>query len=212
MSDPVTSHYREDIELLRGVAVLSVVAFHFDAPAIYGGFVGVDIFFVISGFLITQIIQREMQTGTFSFARFYERRVRRLLPPLYVMALVTAIPTFSLLLTSERVEFFRSLAAVVTFTSNFFFWFQSGYFDGAAVEKPLLHTWSLAVEEQFYLALPACLWMIFRFGGKARRFASPLSATLVGAMIVSLAYAVWLTKNGLFATAFYMSLRGPGNS
>jgi peptidoglycan/LPS O-acetylase OafA/YrhL len=145
----VRRDYREDIDWLRAVAVLAVVAFHFEAPAVFGGFVGVDIFFVISGYLITGIIQSELETGSFSFARFYERRVRRLLPALYAMVALTAIPSFHYLLTSERQEFFRSIAAVVTFTSNFFFWFQTGYFDHAAVEKPLLHTWSLAVEEQF---------------------------------------------------------------
>ena len=153
--------YREDIDWLRAIAVLAVVAFHFEAP-VYGGFVGVDIFFVISGFLITGIIQSELQSGTFSFARFYERRVRRLLPALYAMVALTAIPAFHFLLTSERAEFFRSVAAVVTFTSNFFFYFQAGYFDHAAVEKPLLHTWSLAVEEQFYLALPLVLFTVMR--------------------------------------------------
>ena len=88
--------------------------------------------------------------------------MRRLLPALYAMVALTAIPSFHYLLTSERQEFFRSIAAVVTFTSNFFFWFQTGYFDHAAVEKPLLHTWSLAVEEQFYLALPLLLWGLSR--------------------------------------------------
>src|SRR6202030_661321 len=149
---------------------LAVVAFHFEAPGVFGGFVGVDIFFVISGYLITGIIQSELQGGTFSFARFYERRVRRLLPALYAMVVLTAIPSFHYLLTSERAEFFRSAIAALTFTSNFFFWFQTGYFDHAAVEKPLLHTWSLAVEEQFYLAMPLMLWALLRFArnGRAR--------------------------------------------
>ncbi len=160
--------YREDIDWLRAIAVLAVVAFHFEAPAVFGGFVGVDIFFVISGYLITGIIQSEVKSGTFSFAQFYERRVRRLLPALYAMVALTAIPSFHYLLTPERQEFFRSVAAVVTFTSNFFFWFQTGYFDHAAVEKPLLHTWSLAVEEQFYLALPLLLWALLRLVRKAR--------------------------------------------
>jgi peptidoglycan/LPS O-acetylase OafA/YrhL len=167
----VRRDYREDIDWLRAIAVLAVVAFHFEAPAVFGGFVGVDIFFVISGYLITGIIQTEIESGTFSFARFYERRVRRLLPALYAMVALTAIPSLHYLLTSEREEFFRSVAAVVTFTSNFFFWFQTGYFDHAAVEKPLLHTWSLAVEEQFYLALPLLLWTLLRFV-RARAFSS----------------------------------------
>ena len=140
----MTSSYREDIDWLRAIAVLSVVAFHFEAPVL-GGFVGVDIFFVISGYLITGIIQSELKSGAFSFARFYERRVRRLLPALYIMVVLTAIPSFHYLLTSERAEFFRSIASVVTFTSNFFFWFQTGYFDHAAVEKPLVRRGSAII-------------------------------------------------------------------
>jgi peptidoglycan/LPS O-acetylase OafA/YrhL len=198
----VTRAYREDIDWLRAVAVLSVVAFHFEAPAVYGGFVGVDIFFVISGYLITGIIQSELQSDTFSFARFYERRVRRLLPALYVMVALTAIPSFHYLLTSERLEFFRSVAAVVTFTSNFYFWLQTGYFDHAAVEKPLLHTWSLAVEEQFYLALPLLLWAVLRFVRNGR-VALPV---LLGALtLASFALSIWLMRNEGSANAFFMS-------
>src|ERR1700752_2408423 len=137
----VRRDYREDIDWLRAIAVLAVVAFHFEAPAVFGGFVGVDIFFVISGYLITGIIQSELQAGDFSFARFYERRVRRLLPALYAMVALTRIPSFPYLLPPEGQEFFRSIAGVVTFTSNFFFWLQTGYFAHAAVKKPLLHTW-----------------------------------------------------------------------
>src|SRR5580700_7648957 len=198
----MTFKYREDIDWLRAIAVLSVVGFHFEAPAVYGGFVGVDIFFVISGYLITGILQSELHSGTFSFARFYERRVRRLLPALYAMVALTAIPTFHYLLASERAEFFRSLAAVVTFTSNFFFWFQTGYFDHAAVEKPLLHTWSLAVEEQFYLALPLMLWGLARVA-RGSRIALP--AVLGALTLASFAFSIWLMKSGRSASAFFMS-------
>jgi peptidoglycan/LPS O-acetylase OafA/YrhL len=198
----VTRAYREDIDWLRAIAVLAVVAFHFEAPAVFGGFVGVDIFFVISGYLITGIIQSELQSGTFSFAQFYERRVRRLLPALYAMVVLTAIPSFHYLLTSERLEFFRSVAAVVTFTSNFFFWFQTGYFDHAAVEKPLLHTWSLAVEEQFYLALPLLLWALARFA-RSGRIALPI---LLGTLaLASFALSIWLMATDRSANAFFMS-------
>jgi len=198
----MTSRYREDIDGLRALAVLSVIGFHFEAPRIFGGFVGVDIFFVISGFLITGIIQKEMREGTFSFAHFYERRVRRLLPALYVMVALTAIPSFHYLLTSERQEFFRSAAAAAAFVSNFFFWLQAGYFDHAAVEKPLLHTWSLAVEEQFYLALPPLLWGALRLAN-AKRLALPVALALIGG--VSLALSVWLIAAGRSDTAFFMS-------
>jgi len=193
--------YREDIDWLRAIAVLAVVAFHFEAP-VYGGFVGVDIFFVISGYLITGIIQAELKNGTFSFAQFYERRVRRLLPALYVMVALSAVPSFHYLLTSERAEFFRSAAAVVTFTSNVFFWFRTGYFDPAASEKPLLHTWSLAVEEQFYLVLPVALWALW-LAARGRRFAWP--AFLVGLALASFVLSIWLMKSGRSATAFFLS-------
>src|SRR6266702_1521208 len=194
--------YREEIDGLRALAVLSVIGFHFEAPRLFGGFVGVDIFFVISGFLITGIIQTEMRENTFSFARFYERRVSRLLPALYAMIALTAIPSFHYLLTSERLEFFRSAAAAATFTSNFFFWLQSGYFDHAAVEKPLLHTWSLAVEEQFYLVLPLVVWALLRIK-RGGRLLLPLA---LGALtLVSFALAVFLMRTDRSATAFFMS-------
>src|SRR3984957_5564311 len=194
--------YREDIDWLRAIAVLAVVAFHFEAPAVFGGFVGVDIFFVISGYLITGIIASEVKDGTFSFAQFYERRVRRLLPALYAMVALTAIPSFHYLLTSERAEFFRSVAAVVTFPSNFFFWLQTGYFDHAAVEKPLLHTWSLAVEEQFYLALPILVWALLRFFRQGRIV---LPAALGALGLASFALGIWLMKSDRSAAAFFMS-------
>jgi peptidoglycan/LPS O-acetylase OafA/YrhL len=198
----VRRDYREDIDWLRAIAVLAVVAFHFEAPAVFGGFVGVDIFFVISGYLITGIIQSELAAENFSFARFYERRVRRLLPALYAMVALTAIPSFHHLLASERTEFFHSVASVVTFTSNFFFWFQTGYFDHAAVEKPLLHTWSLAVEEQFYLALPLLLWGLARLTGGRRAALPVLLAVLT---VASFALSVWLMRNEGSANAFFMS-------
>jgi peptidoglycan/LPS O-acetylase OafA/YrhL len=194
--------YREDIDWLRAIAVLAVVAFHFQAPAAYGGFVGVDIFFVISGYLITGIIQSEVAAGDFSFARFYEQRVRRLLPALYAMVGLTALPSFHYLLTSERAEFFGSAAAIVTFTANIFFWLQTGYFDHAAVEKPLLHTWSLAVEEQFYLALPLMLWALLRIK-RGSRLLLPLP---LGALtLASFALSVWLMRTDRSAAAFFMS-------
>src|SRR5215471_9463970 len=198
----MTFSYREDIDWLRAIAVLAVVAFHFETPAVYGGFVGVDIFFVISGYLICGIIQSEIKADSFSFARFYERRVRRLLPALYAMVALTVIPAFHFLLTAERAEFFRSVAAVVTYTSNFFFYFQAGYFDHAAVEKPLLHTWSLAVEEQFYLALPLLLFAVMRLV-RGSRLALPV--TLGVLTLISFAFGIYLMRSDATANAFFMS-------
>ena len=195
--------YREDIDWLRAIAVLAVVAFHnLEPPANFGGFVGVDIFFVISGYLITGIIQSEVAAGTFSFARFYERRVRRLLPALYAMVALTAIPSFHYLLTSERADFFLSVVSVITFTSNFFFWFQTGYFGHAAVEKPLLHTWSLAVEEQFYLVLPILLWGVLRLS-RGHRLVLPAVLGALG--LASFTLSIWLMGSDRSANAFFMS-------
>ena len=129
--------------------------------------------------------------------------MRRLLPALYAMVALTAIPSFHYLLTSERAEFFRSVAAVVTFTSNFFFWFQTGYFDHAAVEKPLLHTWSLAVEEQFYLALPLMLWALLRVLRAAARIALPAALGVLA--LASFALCIWLMRTDRSANAFFMS-------
>lgn len=182
--------------------MLAVVGFHFETPAIFGGFVGVDIFFVISGYLITGIIAAEIANGQFSLARFYERRVRRLLPALYTMVAFTAIPASQALLSSERAEFFRSATAVVTFVSNIFFWRQSGYFDHAAVEKPLLHTWSLAVEEQFYLVLPVVVWAVLRLA-RGQRLALPVTLALLAAG--SLALSLILMRDNASASAFFLS-------
>ncbi|WP_083846387.1 acyltransferase family protein [Bradyrhizobium sp. ORS 285] len=193
--------HREDIDWLRAIAVLAVIGFHFEAPAIFGGFVGVDIFFVISGYLITGIIAAEMAKGQFSFAGFYERRVRRLLPALYVMVAFAAIPASWDMLSSERAELFRSAMAVVTFTSNIFFWQQSGYFDHAAVEKPLLHTWSLAVEEQLYLVLPVVIWGVLRIA-RGRRLALPVTLLLAAG---SFALGLMLMRGGASAGAFFLS-------
>jgi len=197
----VTRGYREDIDWLRAIAVMAVIAFHFEVTGVYGGFVGVDIFFVISGYLIAGGIRAEVERNSFSFLRFYELRLRRLFPALFVMIAATAIPSLHYLLPSERTEFFRSIAAVVTFTSNFFFYFQTGYFDHAAVEKPLLHTWSLAVEEQFYLTLPLLLWALYR--GFRSKLA--LSATLGVIALISFVLSIWLMNTGRSAEAFFMS-------
>ncbi|MGS1017911.1 acyltransferase family protein [Allosphingosinicella humi] len=152
--------YRADIDGLRAVAVVPVVLFHAGIARFSGGYVGVDVFFVISGYLITRLIAGEIQRGTFSLARFYERRIRRIFPALFAMLGASLIAGLILFLPRDFENFGRNLVGVAGFVSNIFFWAQTDYFDGPAELKPLLHTWSLAVEEQFYIVFPLFLaWM-----------------------------------------------------
>jgi peptidoglycan/LPS O-acetylase OafA/YrhL len=177
MTPPSAQHgslkYRPDIDGLRAVAVLVVVIYHLGMP-LHGGFVGVDVFFVISGFLIGSIILGQIEVGTFTFSSFYERRIRRILPALTVMMAVTSVLAYRYLLPQELVDFARSLISADFSLSNFYFWKQSGYFDSPATFKPLLHTWSLGVEEQFYVLLPLILVFLKRFA--PRRIGLSLTA------------------------------------
>jgi peptidoglycan/LPS O-acetylase OafA/YrhL len=155
--------YRPDIDGLRAVAVLAVLFYHLGFSEVPGGYVGVDIFFVISGYLITNIILREVQSGDFSIVRFYERRVRRIFPALFVVMAVTLVAGIAFLIPDDLNSLGQSTSAVTVFASNVLFWNEVGYFDAPAEHKPLLHTWSLAVEEQFYIAFPLFLLAIRRF-------------------------------------------------
>ena len=143
--------YRPEVDGLRAIAVLPVIFFHAGFSGFSGGFVGVDIFFVISGYLITSILLSEITSGEFSFAQFYERRARRILPALYLVCLLCIPFAWFFSPPSSMKDFGQSLGAVVAFSSNFLFWVENGYFDTSSELKPLLHTWSLAVEEQFYV-------------------------------------------------------------
>ena len=157
-------NYRTEIDGLRAIAVIPVLFFHAGFELFGGGFVGVDVFFVISGYLITSIIINETSDNNFSIVNFYERRARRILPALFFMVLVS-IP-FSWLFMSplQMKEFSASVMAIPLFISNFVFWSESGYFSTAAELKPLLHTWSLAVEEQFYLIFPLFIILFWKLG------------------------------------------------
>ncbi|ADH90634.1 acyltransferase 3 [Ancylobacter novellus DSM 506] len=157
--------YRSEIDGLRAVAVVPVILFHAGFKVFSGGYVGVDIFFVISGYLITVILLTEIERGEFSIARFYERRARRILPALFLV-MAACIPFAWLWMIPEQLrDFGRSVVSVVFFVSNFLFWREEGgYFAAAAELKPLLHTWSLAVEEQYYLFAPLTLAVFWRFG------------------------------------------------
>lgn len=156
--------YRAEIDGLRALAVLPVILFHAGFELFSGGFVGVDVFFVISGYLITTILIEDIENKRFSIVNFYERRARRILPALFFVMLVCIPFAWMWMLPSQMKDFSQSLVAVSLFASNILFWWESGYFEAAAEEKPLLHTWSLAVEEQYYLLFPIFLIFAWRFG------------------------------------------------
>lgn len=156
--------YRPDIDGLRAIAVLAVIAFHASATLLPGGFVGVDIFFVISGYLITGLIAKGIEDNTFSFAEFFTRRIKRIFPAYIVVAIVTLIVSSYLLIPNDYIFYTTSLAASWAFLSNVFFSMLSwGYFGARTEEFPLLHTWSLSVEEQFYFIFPVVLLGLYRF-------------------------------------------------
>ena len=174
--------YRPDIDGLRGLAVLAVIWFHSGLPGLSGGFAGVDVFFVISGYLITSIIHKDAAAGRFSYAYFYERRFRRIAPALLTVVAATALVSALLLLPYELVAFGQSAAATVAMVSNIYFWRLVDYFAPAAGSIPLLHTWSLGVEEQFYLLFPAALVLAER----ARAPRRTIAALAIGSFLLCL--------------------------
>jgi len=194
--------YRAEIDGLRALAVLPVILFHAGFEWFSGGFVGVDVFFVISGYLITTIIISEMAEGKFSIVNFYERRARRILPALFFV-MASCLPFAWLWLPpSDLKDFGQSLVAVSTFSSNILFWLESGYFDTAAELKPLLHTWSLAVEEQYYILFPIFLMLTWRLG--VRWVLILLSIVF----FISLGVAQWGAYNSPTAAFFLLPTRG----
>lgn len=156
--------YRTDIDGLRAVAILSVVLFHAFPPLLPGGFVGVDVFFVISGFLISGIIFKGLEQGSFDFVKFYVHRARRIFPALILVLAGVYVSGWLFLLPGEFSLLGKHIAAGAGFVQNFVLWTESGYFDTASELKPLLHLWSLAIEEQFYLAYPLMIWAAWRVG------------------------------------------------
>lgn len=197
--------YQRHVDGLRALAVFAVVFYHFGQPAFRGGYVGVDVFFVISGYLITGLITAEIaDTGHFGFRRFYARRVRRLFPAMLATLVVSLLCALVLFSPTQIQRFGSSLAATALSVSNIYFWSEAGYFDVSSNLKPLLHTWSLAVEEQFYLVWPALIWLLFRRGSRGAGIATLL---LIG--LASLALnLVWI--HGEFdeeasSTIFYLT-------
>src|SRR6478672_5118032 len=174
LSSHATDKYRPDIDGLRAFAVLSVVLYHAFPQMVRGGFVGVDIFFVISGFLISSILFAEMTEHRFSFAIFYGRRIRRIFPALAVCLAAVLAYGFVVLTPPELAQLGKHVFFGAGFLSNIVLWSESGYFDGAATFKPLLHLWSLGIEEQFYIVWPALLWLAFRSKAKVGRLLAVL--------------------------------------
>ena len=194
--------YRAEIDGLRALAVLPVILFHAGFEWFSGGFVGVDVFFVISGYLITTIIISEMAEGKFSIVNFYERRARRILPALFFV-MAACLPFAWLWLTpNDLKDFGQSLVAVSIFSSNILFWLESGYFDTAAELKPLLHTWSLAVEEQYYILFPIFLMLTWRLGIKW------VLVLLSVVFLLSLGVAQWSAYKYPSAAFFLLPARG----
>ena len=190
--------HRQDIDGLRALAIIPVVLFHARHAWFPGGFAGVDVFFVISGFLIARILVAEHEAGAFSIGGFYDRRVRRLLPAFFVFLICTAAAAYLLLLPSEMRVFARSSIAATLFVSNIFFWRSSSYFGPDADTAPLLHTWSLGVEEQYYVLFPIALAIVFRLGWS--RFL-PTLIVIAGAISLLLAEII---ANRAPEAAFYL--------
>lgn len=181
--------YRKEIDGLRAVAVLPVILFHAGFSLFSGGYIGVDVFFVISGYLITSILIKDFDQGSFSILKFYERRARRILPALFFV-MICCIPfAYAWMLPQQYKDFSQALVAVSFFGSNFLFWKKTDYFSPNAEENPLLHTWSLAVEEQFYVFFPLIILLLWKFGKK------PLFYTVFLLSVFSFILSEWSWRN-----------------
>ncbi len=191
--------YRRDIDGLRGIAVASVVLFHAGVPGFPGGFLGVDIFFVISGFLITRIIVDEVSGDRFSFLNFYDRRIRRIFPVLLTVYLFCVVCGLVVSMPTDLRNFGESLTSSSYFFSNNYFYGATGYFDAPAHTKPLLHTWSLSVEEQFYLLWPLAIILLWRC-----RSASLRLSILLAVAAISFGYREWALAGKKPEAAFYL--------
>lgn len=190
-------NYRTEIDGLRALAIVPVILFHAKFQLFSGGYVGVDVFFVISGYLITTILFKEIENNTFSIVNFYERRARRILPALFLVLFISIFFASIWMLPSQMEDFSESVVAISLFVSNILFWKETAYFETAG-EKPLLHTWSLAVEEQYYLLFPIFLIIFWRFGKNKVFF------MIIFIAIVSFLLSEWGSKNSPIAN-FYLA-------
>ena len=193
--------YRAEIDGLRAVAVVPVILFHAGSDLFSGGYLGVDVFFVISGYLITTILVDDLAAGRFSIARFYERRARRILPALFVVLAATSVLAWAWMVPSQLEDYARTVIAVVLFVSNIHFWRSEDYFAPVAELNPLLHTWSLAVEEQFYIGFPLLLLALWRFGSRR------LFMAIAALSCASLLLAEWAWRNEPAANFFLLPTR-----
>jgi peptidoglycan/LPS O-acetylase OafA/YrhL len=196
-----SGHYRPDIDGLRSVAVLPVVIYHLGFYTLRGGFVGVDVFFVISGYLIGGIILGQIRNGTYSIANFYVRRIRRLAPALVAVLVATTAAVLLLSMPAATVDYGKSLISSVAFLSNFYFWESINYFGPQAEMKPLVHTWSLAVEEQYYIVFPLLMLGMRRLAPRA------IDLTLWALILGSLALSAWLLPTHPSATFYLLPTR-----
>ncbi len=193
--------YRREIDGLRALAVIPVIFFHLGTPSFKGGYLGVDIFFVISGFLITSIILIEIKQSIFSITNFYERRIRRIAPVLSLVIISTIPFSWLLMLPGEFKEYLQSIFSSIFFFSNILFWNQSDYFDNPAEFKPLLHTWSLSIEEQFYILFPIFLIIASRY------FKNKIFLILSGLSITSFLLAIYSSFNFQSANFYLLPTR-----
>ncbi len=197
---PTHLTYRPDVDGLRAIAILAVLIFHAFPHWLPSGFIGVDIFFVISGFLITSIIQQDIQTASFRLSDFYSRRIRRIFPALILVMFCTLLAGWQSLLASEYKQLGKHVAFGAGFSANIVYWLESGYFDVSAQLKPLLHLWSLGVEEQFYV-----FWPLLLLGAAKLRMRPWIPVVLV--LAISFFLNIYLVKSAATQTFFMLHTR-----
>ena len=194
--------YRQDIDGIRAISVIAVILFHFDSVYLPGGFLGVDIFFVISGYLITSILIKEFDNKYFHLTNFYNRRIRRIAPVLFLVILITNFISLFFLFPEELLNLFNTNISIIFFFSNFYFWKNTDYFNDIASQSPLLHTWSISVEEQFYIFFP----LIFLFFLKQNK-KKLLIYFVITIILLSIISASYLSKFSSDANFFFTTSR-----